>query len=148
MSSRAMLPPNRQRNIASGAMISAIGSWQHATRRAGSPDVSELKTYCFDIDGVVCTNTYGKYEMAKPIPSLIAQINALYDAGHRILLFTARGTTTGIDWRATTERQMKTWGVRYHELHFGKPQYDLFIDDRAMSLDEWQRHAATIFAKR
>jgi hypothetical protein len=39
---------------------------------------------------------------------------------------------------------MKSWGVRYHELIFGKPHFDLMVDDRAMSIDEWMRHAPTV----
>ena len=104
----------------------------------------EFKTYCFDIDGVICTNTYGDYEKAEPIKYFIAQINSLYDFGHKIVLFTARGATTGLDWRDLTEKQMKSWGVRYHELIFGKPHFDLMVDDRAMSIDEWMRHAPTV----
>ena len=96
--------------------------------------------YCFDIDGTLCTNTWGEYDKAEPIALMIAQVNALYDAGHSILLFTARGTTTNIDWRDLTEAQMKTWGVRYHELQLGKPQADYYIDDRGLSLDEWARN--------
>ncbi|MGB8570608.1 MAG: hypothetical protein WCD78_17560 [Pseudolabrys sp.] len=107
----------------------------------------DFKTYCFDIDGVICTNTHGAYEQAEPIAHFIAQINALYDFGHKIVLFTARGATTGLDWRELTEKQMKSWGVRYHELIFGKPHFDLMIDDRAMSLDEWMRHAPTVIPK-
>jgi ribonucleotide monophosphatase NagD (HAD superfamily) len=102
---------------------------------------ARTKTYCFDIDGTLCTNTWGKYEDAEPIPSMIAQVNTLYEAGHRIILFTARGTMTGIDWRSVTEEQMARWHVHYHELHFGKPQADVYIDDRAMSLQEWAAKA-------
>ena len=109
--------------------------------------VPDFKTYCFDIDGVICTNTHGAYEQAEPIAHFIAQINALYDFGHKIVLFTARGATTGLDWRELTEKQMKSWGVRYHELIFGKPYFDLMIDDRAMSIDEWMRHAPTVIPK-
>jgi CMP-N,N'-diacetyllegionaminic acid synthase len=109
--------------------------------------VTEPKTFCFDIDGVICTNTHGDYERAEPISSRIAQINALHGAGHKIVLFTARGTVTGLDCREITERQMKQWGVRYHDLYFGKPYFDLMIDDRAMSLDEWERHAPTVLPK-
>ena len=30
---------------------------------------------------------------------------------------------------ADTIKQLKKWGVKYHEIHFGKPSFDLFIDD-------------------
>ncbi len=97
----------------------------------------EPKTYCFDIDGTLCSNTWGEYESAEPFLHMIAQVNALHAAGDRILLFTARGTTTGTDWRSVTEGQLARWSVKYHELIFGKPQADFYIDDRGMSLQEW-----------
>jgi hypothetical protein len=97
--------------------------------------------YCFDIDGTLCTNTSGDYEEAEPIPEVIAHVNELFERGETILLWTARGTTTGIDWRELTERQLATWGVKYHQLGFGKPQADVYVDDRGLSLDEWRRSA-------
>jgi ribonucleotide monophosphatase NagD (HAD superfamily) len=93
--------------------------------------------YCFDIDGTLCSNTVGEYERAVPFPQAIDRVNRLHDEGHRIILFTARGTTTGIDWREVTERQMAEWGVHYDELIFGKPQADVYIDDRGLSSVEW-----------
>ena len=38
-----------------------------------------MKTICFDLDGVICTNTWGKYEDAKPIISSINKVNELYN---------------------------------------------------------------------
>lgn len=93
--------------------------------------------YCFDIDGTLCTITDGEYAQAEPLIDRIAIVNALYDAGHKIKLFTARGSTTGIDWRDLTESQMKMWGVRYHQLILGKPEADIFIDDKAFNAHTW-----------
>jgi hypothetical protein len=94
--------------------------------------------YCFDIDGTVCTNTEGKYADAQPFYDTIAQVNRLFAEGHRILLYTARGATTGIDWRDLTERQLAEWNVRYHELFMGKPTADIYIDDKGISLADWK----------
>ena len=94
--------------------------------------------YCFDIDGTLCSNTDGSYEAAVPFPDMVARVNRLYDQGHRIILLTARGSTTGIDWRPLTERQMAEWGVRYHSLHLGKPTADVYIDDRAINANQWR----------
>ena len=66
--------------------------------------------YCFDIDGTICTNTNGDYPNAIPYPNIIKKVNELYDQGNEIILNTARGATTGIDWRKETEVQMKAWG--------------------------------------
>jgi hypothetical protein len=45
---------------------------------------------------------------------------------------------TGIDWREFTEKQLKSWGVKYHELIFGKPVADVFIDDKAINIKDLQ----------
>lgn len=96
--------------------------------------------YCFDIDGTLCTNTEGDYAAALPWQEIIDRVNQLYEQGNRILLYTARGATTGIDWRELTERQMKEWNVRYHELFMGKPTADVYIDDKAINLLHWKRN--------
>ena len=89
--------------------------------------------YCFDIDGTICTNTEGFYESAIPFRERITYINQLYEDGHTIKMFTARGSGTGKDWRQLTEKQLQTWGVKYNELILGKPEADLFIDDKAIN---------------
>ena len=93
--------------------------------------------YCFDIDGTICTNTNGAYPNAIPYPNIIKKVNELYDQGNEIILNTARGATTGIDWRKETEVQMKAWGVKYHKLFLGKPGADIYIDDKAVNIKEW-----------
>ena len=67
----------------------------------------------------------------------IEKINELYDAGNTIVYWTARGTGSGIDWREVTEKQFKSWGVRYHDLKFGKPIYDLFVDDKNINSERF-----------
>ena len=89
--------------------------------------------YLFDVDGTLCDNTNGDYTNAEPMLERIAVVNELYSEGHVIKLFTARGATTGQDWRELTEQQMKDWGVNYHKLIMGKPHYDFAIDDKAVS---------------
>ena len=91
-----------------------------------------------DIDDTICiSDGSGDYSKSKPIKEAIDKANELYDKGHTIVYWTARGTMTGIDWREVTENQFKDWGVKYHELKFGKPAYDLFIDDKNMNSEEW-----------
>lgn len=91
--------------------------------------------YCFDIDGTICTNTDGSYENAVPFSERISCVNNLYSSGNYIKLFTARGSGTGINWRETTEKQLRDWGVNYHELILGKPESAIFVDDKAVSPD-------------
>ena len=97
--------------------------------------------YCFDIDGTLCTNTDGDYTRAEPFPEVIARVRALYEAGHQIVVHTARGSETGIDWKDATEYQLHSWGVRYHALYFGKPPADFYIDDRAVNIADWLKEA-------
>lgn len=93
------------------------------------------KTFVFDIDGVIATITpQNDYNRAQPRTEVIRVINRLYDAGHNIVLFTARGYVTGIDWSDVTKQQMQNWGVQYQQLLFGKPAADYYIDDKMMSL--------------
>ncbi len=99
--------------------------------------------YCFDVDGTLCTNTDGKYDAAEPYLDVIEQVNTLYAAGHQIILFTARGSTTGIDWRQLTEEQLRMWTVNYHQLIFGKPHADIYIDDKAMHPRSWMTVGST-----
>ena len=89
-----------------------------------------------DIDQTICTSPKNlDYREAIPIQSNIQRINSLYEEGHTITYWTARGTVSGIDWREVTEKQFSEWGVKYHNLQFGKPSYDLFICDKAINSD-------------
>lgn len=94
------------------------------------------KTFVFDIDGVIATIVPTiDYSLAGPMTENIQRLNRLYDAGNTIILFTARGTMTGINWAEVTQKQMSDWGVKYHRLQFGKPAADYYIDDKMMGLD-------------
>lgn len=101
-------------------------------------DTDNTKTVCFDLDGTLCTNTYGEYDTAEPFPWAIERLNALAEAGHRIVVFTARGTATGIDWTDVTRGQLDSWGVRYDDVKLGKPSADVYVDDRAVHTTAWR----------
>jgi len=94
------------------------------------------KTFCFDIDGVIalCRKDLD-YSKTQPNEVIISIVNRLYDYGNEIILFTARGFKTGIDWREVTKNQMKEWGVKHHMLMLGKPSADYYIDDHTMTID-------------
>tara|TARA_R110000824_G_scaffold208935_1_gene394748 strand:- start:130 stop:450 length:321 start_codon:yes stop_codon:yes gene_type:complete len=87
-----------------------------------------------DIDETICsTDASRDYSLSSPIQENINKINRLYSAGHTIVYWTARGSTTGIDWTDVTQAQLKKWGVKYHDLKLKKPNYDLFICDKAIN---------------
>lgn len=97
----------------------------------------ESKTFVFDIDGVIAQIVPGNdYRKSKPIQETVDMVNALYEQGHRIILFTARGGTSGIDWSELTQQQMTAWGVKHHQLRMGKPAADFYIDDKLIELHE------------
>ncbi|MGI3903283.1 MAG: NAD-dependent epimerase/dehydratase family protein [Janthinobacterium lividum] len=96
----------------------------------------EHLTFVVDVDGVVASLVPGNdYAQAEPLAATIAAINRLHARGHRIIMFTARGSATGIDWSDLTRRQLELWGLSFHDLQFGKPAADYYIDDRLLSID-------------
>tara|TARA_B100000700_G_scaffold322207_1_gene423161 strand:+ start:285 stop:1034 length:750 start_codon:yes stop_codon:yes gene_type:complete len=103
--------------------------------------------YCFDLDGTICdtplrpSDLKPGYLEATPFPFIVGEVNRLYDEGHKIIIMTARGRGSGIDWTQLTIKQLDMWGVKYHELEpmFHKPTADLFIDDKGISVEEWKK---------
>ena len=102
------------------------------------------KAFIFDLDKTICKwkgkENHLDYFINNLIPNeeMVERINKLYDAGHPIIIMTGRGGITGIDWRDETEMQLRTWGVKYHELKFIKKPLDyLYVDDKAMSPKEF-----------
>lgn len=103
--------------------------------------------YCFDLDGTICLtpmrpddNKPGYLE-ATPFPFMVETVNRLYDEGNHIIIFTARGKSSGIDWSDLTKGQLERWGVKYHQLEpmFLKPNADIFIDDKGINVEEWKK---------
>jgi CMP-N,N'-diacetyllegionaminic acid synthase len=115
-----------------------IDAWADlAVAEQGFPagELPRGRTFAFDLDGVLATLvTDHDYEKCEPNRAGIALVNQLHDAGNRIVIYTARGSLTGRDWAHTTQNQLRSWGVRHHELQFGKPAADYYVDDRMVSL--------------
>ena len=98
-----------------------------------------MKIY-IDIDETICTKVDdGDYSKAKPIEKNIEMANELYDDGHKITYWTARGSISGIDWEEVTIRQLDEWGCKRHGLELTKPSYDLFIDDKVLNARVWEK---------
>ena len=93
-----------------------------------------------DIDETICfykgVNRLG-YKNAIPNEENIAKINKLYNEGHEITYWTARGSYSGIDYLELTTNQLDKWGCQYHKLSVGeKPTYDLLICDKTKRIEE------------
>ena len=95
--------------------------------------------FVFDLDGTLCTLTNGEYNKAEPIQEMIDVVNKLFDSGHDIVIFTARGQTTGQNHYFLTAQQLKKWGVKHHCLRMGKESADYYIDDKALHPEEFLR---------
>ncbi len=96
------------------------------------------KTFCFDIDGVIAhISPKNNYSISSPNFHNINKINKLFEQGNEIILFTARGSMTGINWEEITRSQITNWGVKHHKLIFGKPAADFYIDDKAIELSQF-----------
>lgn len=104
-----------------------------------------MKTYVFDIDGTICTLTEGDYSKSSPIIERIEKINDLYFDGNYIVFQTARGmgrfkndrekaTNMFYDF---TVKQLSDWGVKYNELHLGKPAGDIYVDDKGIKDEDF-----------
>jgi hypothetical protein len=96
-----------------------------------------MKTYMVDIDETICytPELEGRrdYENSVPYYSRIAAINSLYEDGNIIRYWTARGSSSGIDWTDFTTKQLTRWGCKFHSCSCGKPSYDVWIDDKAIN---------------
>ena len=91
-----------------------------------------------DIDGTICSVTEGhNYEDARPFFDMIKTVNCLYDCGHTIIIHTARGMASGNDYKEITEKQLKEWGVKHHQLVMNKPNCNFYIDDKSLKPDEF-----------
>ena len=103
-------------------------------------------SFVFDIDDTICNNKNRDYANAIPIKEVIDKINYLYDNGATIKLYTSRGMVScnGDIEKIIAKNNdiLRRWlaknKVQYHELIFGKPLGDLYIDDKAMNVRDFK----------
>ncbi len=100
-----------------------------------------------DLDGTICPikGTGESYADLPVLPGAAERIAALRRNGHYIIIQTARNMATRqanvgqvikhvgkitLDW-------LERHGIEYDEIHFGKPNADIYIDDRALRFTDW-----------
>lgn len=101
--------------------------------------------YVFDLDGTICSTTNGNYETAEPYFDRIEKINKLFDQGHEITIYTARGMRTSSNnatkayqkYYCLTSKQLADWNVKYHNLFLGKPAGDMYVDDKGINHEDY-----------
>lgn len=97
---------------------------------------------CIDIDGTICElrKLNEHYKDLQPIVGSIQKIQQLKQQDHYIILYTARhmrtcqgnvGKVIALQAHILIEWLQK-YGFVYDELIFGKPDADVYIDDKAL----------------
>lgn len=95
--------------------------------------------YVFDLDHTLCdTNKKddGSWDYPNSIPykDRILKVNQLFESNNKIIIETARGNSSKIDWYLQTYEQLISWGLKFHELRTGvKYGADYYIDDKAIN---------------
>ncbi|MFQ3577260.1 MAG: HAD hydrolase family protein [Cytophagales bacterium] len=102
-----------------------------------------------DLDGTICPikQSGQTYADLKPLPGAIDKLRELKEKGHYIIIQTARNMATcdsnlgkvmknvgliTLEW-------LKNYEVPYDEIFFGKPNGDIYIDDRAFRFENWEQ---------
>ena len=99
----------------------------------------EKSRICFDLDNTLVTfpKISKDYTTVDPIQKNIDYLNFLKDKGNYIIIYTARRMKTHSgnvgrcisDIGKITIETLDKFGIKYDELHFGKPNADFYIDD-------------------
>jgi len=95
--------------------------------------------YYIDMDNTLCQTDGNNYTDSKPHLDRINFLNNLKETGHIVVIWTARGSKSGNDYKDLTLKQLKEWNVNYDDLLFGKPDYDIYIDDKSQNVDSYWR---------
>lgn len=110
-----------------------------------------------DLDGTICElKSEGEsYADLAPKPGASERIAELRAAGHTVVIHTARNmATTGgnvgkavanigkitLDW-------LSRHGIEYDEICFGKPNAEVYLDDRAVRFSSWAEISSDYLAK-
>jgi len=102
---------------------------------------------CIDLDGTIASNKVGgqDYSDVVPISGAVDTLTRLRSAGAYIIIHTARNMNTydnnlGLiiaNQAGPTIEWLNKWKIPYDELLFGKPNVDVFIDDKGLKFDNW-----------
>ena len=93
-----------------------------------------------DIDNTIFNTIGNNYKECTPKYENIEKANKLYNDGHTITYWTARGCKSGksAEYFSLTYEQLIKYCAKFHELRMGKPHFDLFIDDKNINaLNGW-----------
>lgn len=106
---------------------------------------------CIDIDGVLCQlrRPEQQYADLEPVPGAVEKMTSLKQAGHYLILCTARHMATcNSNIGMVMARQGRTlfdwlakYQIPYDEIWFGKPHADVYLDDNGFRFTSWNEIA-------
>ena len=89
-----------------------------------------------DIDGTICTEEKQfSRSLAIPLSGAVEAVKALKNKGHTIIFYSAR---TWAEYEMTYDWLTKN-EFPFDQLILGKPHGDIWIDDRAIAFDSWEK---------
>ncbi|HVB02202.1 MAG TPA: hypothetical protein VNE41_00650 [Chitinophagaceae bacterium] len=94
-----------------------------------------------DLDGTICSEEKQfSRSLAQPMAGAAEQLDRLYKEGHTLIIYSARG------WQEfeMTADWLKRHQIPYHQLVMGKPTGDVWIDDRAIRFEGWEKIPAQL----
>jgi dTDP-glucose pyrophosphorylase len=123
--------------------VVCVGTPAHLIYHGSRP--TRVLRFCFDLDATLVTapQVRGDYTTCQPIKRNIDFLRRMKDAGHYVIVHTARRMLTHNHDAAAAEKdigpltrsQLSTFGIEYDQLLFGKPYADFYIDDKAVPAD-------------
>lgn len=100
-----------------------------------------------DLDGTICPikGPNQSYAELEPLPGAVERLRQLRAAGHYVIILTARNMAT---YQSNVGKVMKNigkitldwlerYGVEYDEVYFGKPNAEVYLDDRGIRFTSW-----------
>lgn len=103
-----------------------------------------MKRIVFDLDDTISFTKKRDWKNAKPNIQLIEKINNLYNSGWQIDIYTARGSLScstreeaAKKYRKGIEEWLEKHKVKYHTLSFNKPLATYYVDDKALTPEEF-----------
>ncbi len=103
--------------------------------------------WIFDLDQTLVSlpRIKNNYSTVEPLNDKIKFVRYLYDNGHYIIIYTARHMKTcngDVELAKQkigkiTEDTLQKFGIPYHELIYGKPYGDVYVDDKSTNPLHW-----------